>query len=74
MQRQWNEVVFTDESRSTADFGDGRTRVWRRRIERFDAENVIQCDLYGGGSFMVWGGISYQGKTDLVTLNGTLNS
>lgn len=61
IQSQWNEVLFTDESR------------WRRRNERFDPEN-IQRDRYGGGSDMVWVGISHQGKTVLVVVNGTLNS
>jgi hypothetical protein len=74
IQRQWNEVLFTDESRFNVDFADGRVCVWRRRNERYDQENVIQRDRYGGGSVMVWGGISQRGKTDLVTINGTLNS
>ena len=55
-RRQWNTVLFTDESRFNVDFADGRARVWRRRNERFHPENVIQCDHYGGGSVMVWGG------------------
>lgn len=74
IQRQWNEVLFTDESRFNVDFADGRLRVWRRRNERFDPENIIQRDRYGGGSVMVWGGISHRGKTVLVVVNGTLNS
>ena len=28
----------------------------------------------GGGGMMVWGGISWRGKTPLVVVNGTLNA
>ncbi|GFX46271.1 hypothetical protein TNCV_1372131 [Trichonephila clavipes] len=31
---EWNEVVFTDESRICLQDHDGRTRVWRHRGER----------------------------------------
>ncbi|KAI4871216.1 hypothetical protein NFI96_003482 [Prochilodus magdalenae] len=46
---------------------------WRRRGECYAACNVIQHDWFGGGSVMVWGGISLEGCTDLYRLdNGTL--
>ncbi|GFW71691.1 transposable element Tcb1 transposase [Trichonephila clavipes] len=31
---EWNEVVFTDESRICLQHNDGRMRVWRHRGER----------------------------------------
>lgn len=74
IQRHWNEVLFTDESRFNVEFADGRARVWRRRGEWYDPQNVIQRDCYGGGSVMVWGGVSYRGKTQLIIVNGRLNS
>lgn len=73
-RRQWNDVLFTDESRFNVSFADGRFRVWRRRGERLDPNNVIQRDRYGGGSVMVWAGIYHDGKTDLVTVAGNLTS
>ena len=42
--------------------------------ERLDPANVIQHDRFGGGSVMVWGGISHRAKTDLVTVHGNLNA
>ena len=72
--RQWQEVLFTDESRFNVSFSDGRVRVWRRKGERLDAANVIERDRYGGGSVMVWGGMCQEGTTDLVTVAGTLTS
>ncbi|KAJ8332732.1 hypothetical protein SKAU_G00425210 [Synaphobranchus kaupii] len=65
----------TDESRFTLSTCDRRERVWRRRGERYAACNIIQHDRFGGGSVMVWGGISLQGRTDLhVIANGTLTA
>ena len=57
-QRQWSTVLFTDESVFRLSCADGRTRVWRRKIERFADCNIIERDPYGGGSVMVWAGIS----------------
>ena len=65
-RRQWNEVLFTDESRFNVDFNDGRRRVWRRRGERLHPQNVAQHDRYGRGSVMIWVGICDNRKTDLV--------
>ncbi len=49
-------------------------RVWRNRGERYAACNIVQHDWFGGGSVMVWGGISIEGRTDLYRLNnGTLS-
>ena len=71
----WRHVLFTDESRYCLDYTDRRVRVWRRPGERFHAANIAEHDRYGGGSIMVWGGISWDGRTDLVVLNqGTLTA
>ena len=73
-QRQWNQVLFSDESRFNLSFADGRRWVWRRVGERFDAANVMQHDRYGGGSVMIWAGICHDGKTQLVTIAGNLTA
>ncbi|GFT89790.1 transposable element Tcb1 transposase [Trichonephila clavipes] len=39
---EWNEVVFTDESRICIQHHDGRIRVWRHRGERMLNSCVIQ--------------------------------
>ena len=71
-QRDWNTVLFTDESVFRLSRVDGRTRVWRRPNERFAPCNIMERDPYGGGSVMVWSGVSGNFKTDLVVINGTL--
>ena len=60
---QWSNVLFTDESRFCLNSPDGRERVWRRTGERF-AECAFSPRLsHGGGSVMVWAGISREAHT-----------
>ena len=74
-QNDWTPVLFTDESRFCVDFTDRRARVWRMPNERFAPVCVAEHDRFGGGSVMVWAGISAQGKTDLHVIdNGTLTA
>ncbi|GFT78986.1 transposable element Tcb1 transposase [Trichonephila clavipes] len=68
---EWNEVVFTDESRVCLQHHDGRIRVWRHRGERMLNSCVMHRPTPG---IMVWGGIGYQSRTPLVRIAGTLNS
>ncbi|KAK3552357.1 hypothetical protein QTP86_011292 [Hemibagrus guttatus] len=71
----WHSVLFTDESRFTLSTCNRRERVWRSRGERYAACNIVQHDRFGGGSVMIWGGISIEGCTDLYRLdNGTLTA
>lgn len=70
----WNNVLFTDESRFNLSHGDGRVRVYRRRGERFADACVLQRNRFGGGSVMIWGGIMGGLKTRLVVVNGNLNA
>lgn len=67
-QRQWNRVYFTDESRFCLYGNDGRGRVWRRRGERYLQDCFEPVYAFGGGSVMVWGGISMTGRTELVII------
>ena len=74
-QNDWAPVLFTDESRFCVDFTDRRARVWRMPNERFAPVCVAEHDRFGGGSVMVWAGISAQGNTDLLVIdNGTLTA
>ena len=67
------KILFTDESRFCVDNSDGRKCVWRRKNERFVNCCVAEHDRWGGPSVMVWGGISFDGVTDLYVIqNGAL--
>lgn len=74
IRRQWGTVLSRDESKFSVSFGDGRLRVWRQIGERFDDTCVVEHSRIGGGSVHIWGGMTDFDKTQLVVLNGNVNS
>lgn len=72
--QQWSNVLFTDESRFCLHSPDGRKRVWRRNGERFAKCTFSPRLSYGGGSVMVWAGITREACTDLVIIDGSLTA
>ena len=77
--RRWNQVNwrciwFSDESHFLLERRRGRHRVYRRRRERFAPNCVRHVDRYGGGSVMVWGAMSYNGRSELVVVQGNLTA
>ncbi|GFW67967.1 transposable element Tc3 transposase [Trichonephila clavipes] len=71
---EWNEVVFTDESRICLQHHDGRIQVWRHRGERMLNSCFIHHHTGPAPGIMVWGDIGYHSRTPLVRISGTLNS
>lgn len=67
---QWQNIMFTDESRFCVHSPDGRERVWRRAGERFEECTFSSRLSHGGGSLMVWAGISMETRTELVFVEG----
>ena len=47
----------------------GRSRVYRRKGDRYLHQCIINRDNHRGGSIYVWGGIAYTGKTNLPLLS-----
>ncbi|GFT29738.1 hypothetical protein TNCV_4891441 [Trichonephila clavipes] len=70
---EWNEVVFTDESRICLQQHDGRIRVWRHRGERMLNSCVMHRHTGLAPGIMVWGDIGYHSRTPLVRISSTLN-
>lgn len=73
-RQQWSNVMFSDETRATLHHIDGRSRVWRRPGEQYTVSCVQPTTAFGGGSVMVWAGISARRKTELIPINGNLNA
>lgn len=67
---QWKRVLFSDESRMCLHGSDRRGRVYRRPGERYAQCCFAETVAYGGGSCMMWAGISFDGKTELVFVPG----
>ncbi|GFX63968.1 transposable element Tcb1 transposase [Trichonephila clavipes] len=70
---EWNEVLFTDESRICLQHHDGRIRVWRHRGDRMLNSCFMHCHTGPATGIMIWGGIGYHSPT-LVRIAGILNS
>ncbi len=71
---QWGNVLFSDESRFCLKRTDGRILVWRRRGERNARACTVPKKAFYGCSVMMWGGMTAAGKTQLVVVDGNLNS
>ncbi|GFS74027.1 transposable element Tcb1 transposase [Trichonephila clavipes] len=71
---EWNEVVFTDESRICLQHHDCRIRVWRYSGERMLNSCVMHRHTGPAPDIMVWGGFGYHSRTPLVRIASTLKS
>jgi hypothetical protein len=66
----WSSVLFSDESRFSLVSNDRGVRVYRRPGERYAPCNIVGTVQFGGGSVLVWGGISLEARTELVVKAG----
>lgn len=67
----WHETIFSDEKKFNLDGPDGLSYYWhdlRREPRRFSKRQN------GGGSVMVWAGLSFYGLTEIVFLEGRQDS
>ncbi|GFS56786.1 transposable element Tcb1 transposase [Trichonephila clavipes] len=71
---EWNEVVFTNESRICLQHHDGLIRVWRHSGERMLNSCIMHRHTGSAPGIMVYGGIRYHFRNPLVHIAGTLNS
>lgn len=72
-QRNWDAVIFSDESRFDVCLGDFRKRVIRKQTEAFD-NDCLKRTVKFPKSLMVWGCMSSQGVGELAFVEGTMNS
>ena len=74
-RQDWKKVFFTDELWFCLTRGDGRIRVYHRRNEHNTKACTLERDRFvGGGSVMIWGGVSQHHRTELVVIAGNLNA
>ena len=67
----WDSIIFSDEKKFNLDGPDGHQFYWHDlslEKETFFSRN------HGAGSVMIWGGISSEGLTELVFLDGKQSS
>ncbi|UYV79199.1 hypothetical protein LAZ67_17001480 [Cordylochernes scorpioides] len=69
----WGRIVFSDESRFLLCPDDRRKRVWRRP-GRVDPGLTVEHHTGPQQGVMVWGAISFDSRTPLVVIPGTLTA
>ncbi|KAF0749378.1 hypothetical protein AaE_007060, partial [Aphanomyces astaci] len=69
--RDWANVVFSDEKKFNLDGPDGLKYYWHDLRKE---KTIFSKRQSGGGSVMVWGAFSAKGKTTLAILEGTRDS
>ncbi|GFY32356.1 HTH_Tnp_Tc3_2 domain-containing protein [Trichonephila clavipes] len=70
----WRRVIFSDESRFSLRADDHRTRVWRRTGQRSDPAFIVERHTAISQGVTVWGAISWDTRSSLVVLQGTLKA
>ncbi|UYV63751.1 hypothetical protein LAZ67_2005502 [Cordylochernes scorpioides] len=70
----WGRIVFSDESRFLLCPDDRRKRVWRRLGQRVNPGLTVEHHTGPQQGVMVWGAISFDSRTPLVVIPGTLRA
>ncbi|GFU24177.1 transposable element Tcb2 transposase [Trichonephila clavipes] len=71
---EWNQDVFSDESRFNLSSDANRVRVWRPRGERLNPAFALQRHTAPAAGVMVWGAIAYNTRSPLVFIRGTMTA
>ncbi|GFV81658.1 transposable element Tcb1 transposase [Trichonephila clavipes] len=71
---EWNQVVFSDESRFNLSSDDNRVCVWRPRGERLNPAFALQRHTAPTTCVMVWSVIVYNTRPSLVLIHGTMTA
>ncbi|GFV64636.1 transposable element Tcb2 transposase [Trichonephila clavipes] len=68
----WQNVVFSDESRFVLGTDDNPVRVWRCPGERYNSPHTVLHHTARTAGIMVWGAIAYDSRSTLIVMRGTL--
>ncbi|GFT93146.1 transposable element Tcb2 transposase [Trichonephila clavipes] len=71
---EWNQLVFSDESRFNISSDGNRVRVWRPRGERLSPAFALQRHTAPTAGVMVWGVIAYNTRSPLILIRGTMTA
>ncbi|GFV40631.1 transposable element Tcb1 transposase [Trichonephila clavipes] len=71
---EWNQVVFSYESRFNLNRDDNRVHVWRPRVERLNSAFALQRHTAPAAGVMVWGTIAHNTRSPLLLILGTMTA
>ncbi|KAK3505679.1 hypothetical protein QTP70_020760, partial [Hemibagrus guttatus] len=72
-EEDWENVVWSDETKIEL-FGKNSTcRVWRRKNAELQPKNTIPTVKHGGGNIMLWGCFSAKGPGRLIRVKERMN-
>ena len=72
--RDWERVIFSDESKFNLFGSDGLQYCWRRGGQALDPRYTKKEVKHGGGKLMVWGCVTPYGVGRLYRINGRMDS
>jgi transposase len=72
--KEWEKVIWSDESRFELYRGDGKKYVWRQPHEKYDVGCLIPTFKSGQKGVMVWGCFTKNGLGPLVRLDGKVTA
>lgn len=67
----WKRVIFSDEKKFNLDGPDGFSYYWHGLGAN---SPLLSQRTFGGGSLMAWAGFNFSGKTEIVFIDGSINS
>ncbi|GFU16898.1 transposable element Tc1 transposase [Trichonephila clavipes] len=70
--KDWQKVVFSDESRFVWGTDDNRVRVWRQPGERYNSPHNVLRHTACTAAVMVWRVIAYDSRSTLIVMRGFL--
>ncbi|GFU46808.1 transposable element Tcb2 transposase [Trichonephila clavipes] len=71
---EWNQVVFSDESRFNLSSDDNRVRVLKPHGKRLNPAFAFQLHIASTAAVMGWGTIAYNTRSLLALIRGTMTS
>ena len=74
VQRQWDSVIYSDESKFELRVGDARMRVIHTPREAFHPDCLARTVKFPGSDVMIWGCIGRRGPGKLHFVEGTINA
>lgn len=72
-QRQWNTIIFSDESKFDLEIGDVRSKILRKPTEAYHRD-CLKRTVKFPASVMIWGCMSANGVGRLCFIENTVNA